>query len=237
MFDEEYYKQVYNVDDFNKLSSHWWSNYFYSKLVYRYCANKGGNMLELGCGSGGILRRLEKYFNTFGIEVSDYALSKARQQCKNTKFFLFDIEEGLTRKFADNYFDVILARYLFEHLKNPEKVIKDCSIILKKGGILIFSVPNTSFLLKRFKGQEWQGIRDKTHISVNAPQDWIRDIEASGLKIMKIFSDGCWDIPYFKTVPKILQYPFILPTIFEVLTAIPFIPQRFGENLISICYK
>jgi SAM-dependent methyltransferase len=237
MFDEEYYKQVYNVNDLNKLDQHWWSNYFYSKIILKYCNNKDSNILELGCGSGGILNRIENKFNTYGIEISPYALSKAQKFCKTTKLFLYDVEEGLNYKFKDVFFDVILARYVFEHLKNPKKVIVDCSLILKKGGLLIIAVPNTSFCLRRFKGEEWHGVKDKTHISLKDPQEWIQDVKDAGLKISKIFGDGCWDIPYFRGISKIFQYPLLLPTIIEIITVIPFIPLRWGENLILIAQK
>lgn len=43
--------------------------------------------------------------------------------------------------FKDNSFNVVKATELFEHVKNPEKGIKECLRVLKNNGYFIFSTP------------------------------------------------------------------------------------------------
>ncbi len=237
MFEEDYYKNYYKVEVLNnKLDKRWWSNYYYSTLIRKYCRNKKGNLLEIGCGLGGLLSGLENDFNTYGIEVSEYAFNIAKKLCRRTNLLLFDVQEGLRDRFQDISFDVILARHVLEHLKNPEKTIAECASYLTKGGIFMFSTPNTLSLFKNLKGENWIGFRDKSHISIREPREWIQYTKEAKLKILKVFSDGLWDVPYIKFIPKVFQYVLMLPTALEIITATPFLPA-YGESIIIIAQK
>jgi SAM-dependent methyltransferase len=44
--------------------------------------------------------------------------------------------------FRDRSFDLILARYVFEHFPWPEKALRELRRVLKSGGRLIFHTPN-----------------------------------------------------------------------------------------------
>jgi hypothetical protein len=111
-----------------------------------------------------------------------------------------------------------------EHLKNPEKTIAECASLLTKGGILMFSTPNTLSLTRKIKGENWHGAKDKSHVSLRDPKQWIEYTEDAGLEIIKTFSDGLWDIPYVKFISKIFQYIIMLPTAIEIITATHFLP-------------
>jgi len=56
--------------------------------------------------------------------------------------------------------------------------------------------------------------------------------------VERVFSDGPWDMPYLKKIPKLPQYAlFSLPTIATVLLARPLIPAGWGENLIVVARR
>ena len=44
--------------------------------------------------------------------------------------------------YRDNFFDVVFADNVMEHLDNPEKVFAEISRVLKPGGVLLFKTPN-----------------------------------------------------------------------------------------------
>jgi 2-polyprenyl-6-hydroxyphenyl methylase / 3-demethylubiquinone-9 3-methyltransferase len=59
--------------------------------------------------------------------------------------------------FEDESFDVVLAMDLLEHIESPEKVIRECSRVLKPHGLLFFHTFNRNFFSYLFiiKGLEW----------------------------------------------------------------------------------
>jgi SAM-dependent methyltransferase len=51
--------------------------------------------------------------------------------------------------FNSNEFDTIIAGELIEHLHFPEKFLKEANRVLKKGGILIITTPNSESLINK----------------------------------------------------------------------------------------
>ena len=102
----------------------------------------------------------------------------------------------------------------------------------------MFATPNLSCVMRERKGDEWQGVKDKTHISLKGPDEWIRIAEGSGFTVLNSFGDGLWDSPYWAAIPTIIQkLVFGLPAALQVLAVGSFIPVRWGENLVVIAKK
>jgi hypothetical protein len=80
--------------------------------------------------------------------------------------------------------------------------------VVEKGGILILATPNLGSLLKPWKGDTWIGYQDPTHISLKEPEEWLWLIEDAGFEFIRVFSDGFWDVPYIRFVPKQIQKLF-----------------------------
>ena len=55
--------------------------------------------------------------------------------------------------FRDSCVDVVNARHIFEHLRNPFGALKECYRVLEKSGVLIISVPNGSFFKWKSSGK------------------------------------------------------------------------------------
>lgn len=116
---------------------------------------------------------------------------------------------------ASDSIDIILATELFEHVAKPETGLKECLRVLKKGGLLILSVP---FLYRvhadPFDFQRW------------TDKKWQQELEIAGLKIDELIIMG----RYFSvmadnykmfiwSMPPILKYLlYILVPIAEVLS-------------------
>ncbi len=223
----------------HRFDSHWWSNRFYSRLCRSALGRSGGaRLLELGSAHGYILQSLSARFETYGLDLSEYAVGVCHDISPRSEVVVTDIESGIENAFEGKSFDCILAKYVLEHLADPGAVIQACHRRLNDGGTLIFSVPNTSSLLRKCKGGDWIGTRDTTHVSLLRPEEWYAHLTSAGFLIRKAFSDGFWDVPYLKGIPAVLQLPvFGCLSMIEILTCIPFIPVRWGENLIVIAQK
>ncbi|RNC82729.1 MAG: class I SAM-dependent methyltransferase [Phycisphaera sp.] len=110
-------------------------------LIGRYApARKPGEKglaIDLGCGSGGLLRRLKDSFPTLGVEMNEHA----REICA---------EHGLTVKpgwlpddvpAEDASADVIVMSDVLEHVEKDVETVKVAAQKLRPGGILVCTVP------------------------------------------------------------------------------------------------
>lgn len=238
IYDKNYFKgnsKHCGSDICKKFDMHWWSYRYYSSLVKKYLKN--GSVLELGCAHGYLLSFLsEKKYQKYGKDISGYAIGYAKKNNPQANFFLGSVEK--LNEIEDETMDLVIAKYVLEHLDDPENCIEECRRILKNGGYFIFSVPNTSSILKELKKDQWIGCRDKTHKSVFTPEEWDNLLEKRNFKIIKKFSDGFWDVPYIKYVPNIIQLLFFgWVAILQTFFIGQWIPVKFGENLIVIAKK
>ena len=98
------------------------------------------SLLDFGCGIGGFIVKSQK----ISKDVSGVELEKAL--FKSFKDRKLNISSNL-KTFKTKKFDVITSFHVFEHLKDPIKVLKNLSKLLKKNGEIILEVPNSNDVL------------------------------------------------------------------------------------------
>lgn len=201
---------------------------FFNSLI-RNLVKKNSRILDIGCAYGFYLKYLEKDYETYGIDISLHAVEKAKQICKDSKIAVMSAER---LEFKNNFFDLILCLDVLEHSINPKKCLENCRAILKNNGFLIVSVPNTKSIFKNLKGKDWFAYKDKTRISVFDREKWEELFKRYNFEILKCFSEGFWDISYFKFL-KQLQKIFLIPGVIQYKLKKIIIPP-IGENLIYI---
>lgn len=237
-YDRDYYRGDAGrpgSDLCRKYDSHWWAYRYYAGLVRKLC--RSGVVLELGCAHGYLLSFLDpKLYRKIGKDLSPYALDYARRHNPGGEFHEGSVER--LPEIASGMVDVVVAKYVLEHLERPQDAIAELVRVLKPGGHFIFAVPNTSSLLRNRKGKDWIGTRDPTHRSVLPPDRWEELLSGAGLRVVRRFSDGFWDVPYVRCVPRSIQFAvFGWATILQTLFIGQWIPVRLGENLIVVARK
>ena len=120
----------------------------YSQSIYEKIlevnSNKAYVWLDLGCGHNLLQswrfeeekKLIKKTSLIIGIDYDFLSLVKHKSIINRVRG---DISE---LPFQDNLFDLVTSNMVFEHLKNPEKQLKEIARILKPGGKLIFHTPN-----------------------------------------------------------------------------------------------
>jgi len=144
----------------------------------------GGRLIEIGCGKGGFVKLAGNYFNTEGVDVSEYAVDFAREYT-GKRIKLSDVQkEGLRRK----SYDVVAAFNVLEHLDETEKVVRKIHESLKNEGVLIGSVPN-NFGIVGGINTKLTNFFDRTHKFTPSPKRWFRILKKAGFKKIKFFGE------------------------------------------------
>nr|BDT28419.1 class I SAM-dependent methyltransferase [Bacteriovorax sp. HI3] len=101
---------------------------------------KNAKVLDAGCGTGVLARYVKHQFpdaEVHGFDYSELRVSEANKRNKETHnkitFFHDNIEK---LDIPENSYDVVVSRYVIEHLPNPQAAIKELYRVLKPGGKL-----------------------------------------------------------------------------------------------------
>lgn len=144
-FNKNYYKHieeydwVETTDNFKGLESifHKLRQFLILRLIKQY--KKGNRVLDAGCGTGLILRKLPK--GTIGIDINPRNIKKAKKHAHSAKVVLADIEK---LPFKKETFTTIVSTEVIEHQPDPKPTVTELKRVLKKDGVLIGSVPAIS---------------------------------------------------------------------------------------------
>jgi ubiquinone/menaquinone biosynthesis C-methylase UbiE len=212
----------------------------YHRFWVRYIRKhkKDGRLLDVGCGKGFFLKYAKKSYETYGIDISEFAIEKSRERLDSPRLYVGDVTH---LAFSAGYFDIVTCFDVLEHVDNPTTAVKECERVLAGNGLLIVSVPNTESLGLKLNKQRWFGYRDPKHVSLLSTQEWVNLVQACGFEIVDEFYDGLWDSPYSSKLPAFVQHfmfkiPFTL--LFPVLGIFGIIfPKAWGENIIIVARK
>jgi len=197
--------------------------------VLRHLRPQGGRLLDFGCGTGHLLKRLAPHFDTYGFDPSPYA----RSECRLVAPQAVVLDDWQTLE--PGSLQVVAALHCLEHLPDPLAVLDPLAARLARGGLFFAVVPNTTGLGRRLKGERWFGYRDPTHCSLLSPKDWVTLMNRARLSVTSLRGDGMWDPPYVPGLPTILQRAlFGAPAAAQVYSPLarPFLPPFLGECLI-----
>jgi ubiquinone/menaquinone biosynthesis C-methylase UbiE len=116
-------------------------------------SNKTLKVLDIGCGEGEIIKEYLKDIpncQIYGLDCYD--------QIKNKKIIYSKVDlESDDYPFPANFFDIIMAGQVIEHILNKDRLIANCHRLLKKGGIFVCATENiASFdnIISLMLGQE-----------------------------------------------------------------------------------
>lgn len=124
------------------------SKKFYTLVTENVAIENGLNVLDMGCGTGTILRRLsDKYsFNGYGIDVEEKMLEQARKKCPDIQILNCSCD---ATPFDDGKFDVIIACMAYHHFPDKDSFSKECARLLKSGGRLYIADPKLPLPIRK----------------------------------------------------------------------------------------
>ncbi|HEY0075802.1 MAG TPA: class I SAM-dependent methyltransferase [Abditibacteriaceae bacterium] len=116
---------------------------------------RGRTALDVGCREGDQTRWLERR----GYKVTSIDIEQSFERC-----IVMDAERGLD--FANESFDLVWCSEVIEHLKDPAFFRDEAMRVLKPGGRLVLTTPNSAFWfypLMSLVGQTPQSLQNSTH--------------------------------------------------------------------------
>lgn len=107
-------------------------------------------ILDIGCGTGRLLRKAKKRWpNTqlIGIDLAEGMIEKARQLLPDAKFIVCPAE---SLNLPDSSADLVLSTTSFHHWSDQEQALREVRRVLRKGGFFMLAdISLPAFFAKR----------------------------------------------------------------------------------------
>jgi SAM-dependent methyltransferase len=134
----------------------------------------GGELLDLGCGSGELARHLAGIgYRMTGCDIAPEMLRQAElaDQAQGVRWIRLD-PGWRTLPFASGGLDAVIAASVLEYVPEPRAVLGECARVLRPGGILLCTVPDPAHPVRWL---EWPlGLVARTPLCLLARHAWPR---------------------------------------------------------------
>lgn len=174
-----------------------------NRLRFCFPSNmKGKKIVSVGSGPGVDIEFLATNNEVHAIDIGDKPLKIA--ESKGLIPHEMDLNKISQLPFESEYFDVVVATDILEHLFQPKKLLTEINRVLKEEGFAVLSVPNHFYWKRRLailcgKGivlpfhnsNEW----DYFHIRFFTPQGWEKLLCEAGFTITKKLYDQFINVP------------------------------------------
>lgn len=138
---QEYYSNSYSNQVSSQINEKWVKTLKNVLKGISFSSHK--KVLDIACG----VSLLGKTFSdqVYGFDLNPQAVKVAQKNGIQAK--VGDVEKKWD--YPDNYFDIVIASHIIEHVVNPDQLILEAKRVLKKGGLLIVSTPNLAAWFNR----------------------------------------------------------------------------------------
>ncbi len=151
-----------------------------------------GRVLDLGCSGAQLSQRMrERGHHVTGVD--NIEIPGVRERLDS--FYPGDLEDGVPVA-AGKDFDVVVAADVIEHVRNPEKLLREMAQVLAPGGVILISTPNFGHWYPRGRvvagafDYDRRGILDQTHLRFFTRKSLRRLFLSSGLDLLALEYTG-----------------------------------------------
>ena len=146
-------------------------------------------LLDVGCGPGNLLYRVRgRVRRSVGLDLSAEALRAARTTFQQRQAGAGDAQasfvlgDGRRLPFREASFDSIICTETLEHVADDGAVLSELARVLKPGGRLAVSVPDTLPEVIQRRLAPWSGCWPGGHLRIYGRRTILQRIERAGLR-------------------------------------------------------
>jgi SAM-dependent methyltransferase len=157
-----------------------------------------GPVLDVGCATGLVLQALrERGFDAVGCDVSEWAVSRARQRLGRDAAYVCDFEADgvpdLLRRRAP--FGTLVLWAVLEHFRDPLAVLEKLDGLVRPDTLLLINTSNADSLSHTIFGDDWEGYFDRTHHGVSRVSAGMlkQALPRLGWRLLSLRTHGVWD--------------------------------------------
>jgi 2-polyprenyl-3-methyl-5-hydroxy-6-metoxy-1,4-benzoquinol methylase len=92
--------------------------------------------------------------------------------------------------YKTDYFDIVRAHNVIEHLPSPKAMVREVHRILRPGGLFAVSTPNFDSISLKLLGKDWPYICGDNHVYLFDPKALTRLLGEEGFRIIRMKSKG-----------------------------------------------
>jgi SAM-dependent methyltransferase len=138
--ESRYYETYYRHE-----TEHWWFRWRF-KLIQQVLDGldlpRNARMLDAGCGTGQMLKTLQRRGEAVGLDISPEAIAFAASRGAENLV----LGTVTAPPFREGSFDVALALDVIEHVDDDRAMLKGLRSLVKPNGAVIITVPAFTFL-------------------------------------------------------------------------------------------
>jgi len=171
-------------------------------------------ILDIGCGDGFFAQVAFGKGIDVGIDVDKASIDEAKQRNIYKECVVYD---GRRIPYPDNHFATALCNSTFEHITNLDEVLTEVARVVKKGGMLYFSIPTDiwgNYLFgNHIFGNAYKKyfIAKSKHYNLYSLSTWEGILKKKGFIIVKnsFYLDNkkilwLFDITHYVSIPSLL---------------------------------
>ena len=220
-FDQAYYEANGQLGDRPALR-------WYARLARRYMGS--GGVLDIGCGTGHLLKHLSAAGAADGLEVSEFSAAEARKNSPRSVVFTDPVRlpTGTYQRFT--------AIHVVEHLDDAtlRSLLTEVRRSAAPGARYLVVTPDADGRAHSLHGSRWNALTDPTHINLKSHDEWRSLFRAEGFTIEREGSDGLWNVPYSSS-PKVVDgIRYAVPMALQFLSGRLFLAPGSGESALFV---
>jgi ubiquinone/menaquinone biosynthesis C-methylase UbiE len=167
---------------FTQLSEH--SNQYGLELIDQLAKpQRDDTVLDVACGPGIVACELANFVShVTGIDITPAMIEQAKQIQKEKKLdnLTWHIGDILTLPFDDSSFSLVITRYSFHHLINPQNILDEMIRVCKPNGRIVI-IDVTPELTKVDEYNRVEKLRDPSHVKAFTFKELTNLMYESGL--------------------------------------------------------
>ncbi len=147
---------------------------------------RNNRLLDVGCGAGSfMLAAARDNWQVYGTEISQTAAEHVRKQ--GFDVFCGELENA---NYPDEYFDVIIASEVLEHVLDPGELLGSIARVLRPGGLFWATTPHARGISARILDLSWTTVCPPEHLQLFSINSIKKLLGSAGFRHVEVISHG-----------------------------------------------